>query len=202
MYRDSLKFDFPPDGMTEQYGEFMSTVSNIGYSDIYMSYCKKKESHMIQIVEKSLENCKKYFIPVLEEIKTLQDCLEYYIEYKFYGQTDIYDYFSEDFAKNVIDNSEGMLFYKCCDEYRCKELLNRKYENSVAFEEKLILSAETEDIRTTRINSLKRLKDVYKKRFFLVEQIYHDKNKMEYIQSVLEERRQRNTEELRRYKLL
>ena len=110
VYRDSLKFDFPPDGMTEQYGEFMSTVSNIGYSDIYMSYCKKKESHMIQIVEKSLENCKKYFIPVLEEIKTLQDCLEYYIEYKFYGQTDIYDYFSEDFAKNVIDNSEGMLF--------------------------------------------------------------------------------------------
>ena len=53
-----VKFDFPPDGMTDQYGEFMSTVSNIGYSDIYMSYCKKKESHMKEIVEKSLENCK------------------------------------------------------------------------------------------------------------------------------------------------
>ncbi len=202
VYRDSLKFDFPPDGMTDQYGEFMSTVSNIGYSDIYMSYCKKKESHMIQIVEKSLENCKKYFIPVLEGIKTLRDCLEYYIEYKFYRQMDIHDYFSEDFIKNGMDNSEGMLFYKCCDEYRCKELLKKKYEKAVALEEKMILSAENELVRVERSEALERLKKACEKKMSIIDQTYHDKEKMEYIQSILEERRQRNTEELRRYKLL
>ena len=202
VYRDSLKFDFPPDGMTEQYGEFMSTVSNIGYSDIYMSYCKKKESHMIQIVEKSLENCKKYFIPVLDKIKSLQDCLEYYIEYRFYGQTHIYDYFSEKFIKNGTDNSEGLLFYKCCDEQGCKELLKKYYEKEVAFKEKVVSLAENEEVREARLKSFEGLDDNHNKKLFIVEQVYHNKDKMEYIQSMLEERRQRNTEELRRYKLL
>ena len=202
VYRDSLKFDFPPDGMTAQYGEFMSTVSNIGYSDIYMSYCKKKESHMIQIVEKSLENCKKYFIPVLEEIKTLQDCLEYYIVYYFYRQTDIHDYFAEEFTKNGTDNSEGMLFYKCCDEQGCKELLKKYYEKEVELKEKVIRLAETEEVREARLKSFEGLDDNHNKKLFIVEQVYHNKDKMEYIQSMLEERRQRNTEELRRYKLL
>ena len=202
VYRDSLKFDFPPDGMTDQYGSLWAITTEFDYSEVYMSYCKKKERHMNQIVEKSLENCKNCFIPVLEEIKTLRDCLEYYIEYKFYRQTDIHDYFSEDFIKNGTDNSEGMLLYKRCDEYECKELLKKKYEKAVALEEKLISSAETEEIRKTSIDSLKELKELHKKRLFIVEQVYHNKDKMEYIQSILEERRQRNTEELRRYKLL
>ena len=202
VYRESLKFDFPPDCMTAQYGKFWSITKELDYSEVYMSYCKKKEKHMKEIVEKSLINCKKYFISVLNEIKTLQDCLEYYIEYKFYRQMDIHDYFSEDFIKNGTDNSEGMLFYKCCDEYECKEFLEKKYEKAVALEKKLISSAENEEIRKTSIDSLKELKELHKKRLFIVEQIYNDKNKMEYIQSILEERRQRNTEELRRYKLL
>ena len=202
VYRDSLKFDFPPDGMTDQYGSLWAITTEFDLSEVYMSYCKKKESHMNQIVEKSLENCKKYFIPVLDKIKSLQDCLEYYIEYKFYRQMDIHDYFLEDFIKNGMDNSEGMLFYKCCDEYRCKELLKKKYEKAVALEEKMILSAENELVRVERSEALERLKKAREKKMSIIEQTYHDKNKMEYIRSILEERRQRNTEELRRYKLL
>ena len=202
VYRDSLKFDIAPDFMLDQYGSFWAVTKELDYSDVYMSYCKKKESHMNQIVEKSLESCKKYIIPVLDEIKSLQDCLEYYIKYNYYGQTDIHDYFSEDFIKNGTDNSENMLFYKCCDEYRCKELLKEKYDKLISFKEKWICSAQSEDVRAARIETLEHLKDGQKKRLILVDQIYNDKNKMEYIQRVLEERRQRNTEELRRYKLL
>jgi hypothetical protein len=202
VYRDSLKFDIAPDFALNQYGDLWRMTKELDYYGVYMSFCKKKESHMNQIVEESLEKCKKYFIPVLDKIKSLQDCLEYYIDYNFYRQTDINDYFSENFIKNGTDNSEGMLLYKCCDEYECKEFLKKKYEKAVALEEKLISSAETEEIRKTSIDSLKELKELHKKRLFIVEQIYNDKNKMEYIQSVLEERRQRNTEELRRYKLL
>ena len=202
VYRDSLKFDVTPDLMTGQYGELMSLTEVIGFSERYMSYCKQKENHMREIVEKSLENCKKYIIPVLNKIMSLQDCLEYYIDYKFYRQMDIHDYFLEDFIKNGTDNSEGMLFYKCCDEYECKELLKKKYEKAVALEEKMILSAENELVRAERIEALDRLKKAREKKMSIIEQTYRDKNKMEYIRRVLEERRQRNTEELRRYKLL
>ena len=202
VYRDSLKFDVAPDFMLDQYGSFWAVTKELDYSDVYMSYCKKKESHMNQIVEESLENCKKYFIPVLDKIKSLQDCLEYYIEYYFYGQTDIHDYFSEEFVKNGIDNSEGMLFYKCCDEFRCKELLNDYYEKEIALKEKMISLAETEEVREARIKSFEGLDDNHNKKLFIVEQVYHNKDKMEYIQSMLENRRQKNTEELRRYKLL
>ena len=202
VYRDSLKFDVTPDLMTGQYGELMSLTEVIGFSERYMSYCKKKENHMREIVEKSLENCKKIIIPVLNEIISLRDCLEYYIEYKFYRQTDIHDYFSEDFIKNGTDNSEGMLFYKCCDEQGCKELINYDYEKEIKFNEKMILSAESELVRAERSETLVRLKKSREKTMSIIDQTYHDKEKMEYIQSVLEERRQRNTEELRRYKLL
>ena len=202
VYRDSLKFDVAPDFMLDQYGSFWAVTKELDYSDVYMSYCKKKESHMNQIVEESLENCKKYFIPVLDKIKSLQDCLEYYIEYYFYGQTDIHDYFSEDFIKNGTDNSEGMLFYKCCDEYECKELLKKYYEKYVDDKEKWIHSAETGEVRTARIEVLECFKKAHRKNMFIIEQTYNNKEKMEYIQSVLEERRQKNTEELRRYKLL
>ena len=128
VYRDSLKFDIAPDFALNQYGDLWGMTKDLDYYGVYMSFCKKKESHMNQIVEESLEKCKKYFIPVLDKIKSLQDCLEYYIDYNFYRQTDIHDYFSEDFIKNGTDNSEGMLFYKCCDEQGCKELINYDYE--------------------------------------------------------------------------
>ena len=139
---------------------------------------------------------------MLDEIKSLQDCLEYYIEYRFYGQTHIYDYFSENYIKNGTDNSEGLLFYKCCDEQGCKELLKKYYEKEVAFKEKVVSLAENEEVREARLKSFERLDDNHNKKLFIVEQVYHNKDKMEYIQSILEERRQRNTEELRRYKLL
>jgi hypothetical protein len=202
VYRKNLKFDVVPDLMTDQYGELMNLTEVIDFSERYMSYCTRNESYMKKVIDKSLINCKKYIIPVLNEIKSLQDCLEYYIEYKFYGQTHIYDYFSENFIKNGTDNSEGLLFYKCCDEQGCKELLKKYYEKEVAFKEKLIHSAENENIRETRIERMERFKESHKKNLFIIEQTYHDKEKMEYIQSVLEERRQRNMEELRRYKLL
>ncbi len=202
VYRDSLKFDVAPDFMLDQYGSFWAVTKELDYSDVYMSYCKKKESHMNQIVEKSLENCKKNIIPVLDEVKSLQDCLEYYIKYNYYGQTDIHDYFSEEFVKNGTDNSEGMLFYKCCDEYKCKELLKKYYEKYVDDKEKWIHSAEASEVRSTRIEMLECFKKAHEENMFIIEQTYNDKEKMEYIQSVLEERRQRNTEELRRYKLL
>jgi hypothetical protein len=195
-------FDVAPDFALNQYGNFWSITNELDYSGVYMSFCKKKESHMNQIVEESLENCKKYFIPVLDEIKSLQDCLGYYIKYNFYRQTDIHDYFSEDFIKNGTDNSEGMLYYKCYDEYECKELLKENYEKAVAVEEKLIQSAKTDAIRVDISEALVRFKKSHEKRLSIIDQTYHDKEKMEYIQSVLEERRQRNTEELRRYKLL
>ena len=202
VYRESLKFDIAPDFMLDQYGNMMTITKEIDFSEVYMSYCKQKEDHMKEIVEKSLVNCKKYFIPALDGIKSLQDCLEYYNKYNFSLQTVIYDYFSEEFRKNGNDNSEGILFFKSCDEYRCKELLKKEYEKAVALEEKMVHSAETEEIRLSRIEVLEYVKKIYDKENFLVEQIYHNKDKMEYIQSMLEERRQRNTEELRRYKLL
>lgn len=202
VYRESLKFDVAPDFMTDQYGGLMRVKKDIDLSEQYMSYCKNKENHMKEIVEKSLINCKKYFIPVLDEIKSLQDCMEYYLEYKFYRQTDIHDYFSEDIIKNGTDNSEGMLYYKCYDEYECKELLKENYEKAVALEEKLIQSAKTDSIRADISEALVRFKKSHEKRLSIIEQTYNDKEKMEYIQSILEERRQRNTEELRRYKLL
>ena len=66
----------------------------------------------------------------------------------------------------------------------------------------MILSAESELVRAERSETLVRLKKSREKTMSIIDQTYHDKEKMEYIQSVLEERRQRNTEELRRYKLL
>ena len=202
VYRDSLKFDIAPDFALNQYGDLWRMTKDLDYYGVYMSFCKKKEIHMNQIVEESLEKCKKYFIPVLDKIKSLQDCMEYYLEYKFYRQTDIHDYFSEDFIKNGTDNSEGMLYYKCCDECRCKELINNDYEKEIQFEKKMIISAETDEIRIEKIEAIERLKKLREKKLSIIDQTYHDKGKMEYIQSVLEERRQRNTEELRRYKLL
>ena len=136
VYRENFQFDKEPDLSNVGYGELMKFSREISISEYYMDYCTKDEEDMEKTMLRSLENCKKYFIPALNEIKSLRDCMDFYIKYHYYRQTDLYNYFSSEVNKNRPDCTEGLLYYKCFNEKESKELINYLYKRVIDSEEK------------------------------------------------------------------
>lgn len=215
VYRKKIAFDEP----TKFCNDWLSELSTICFKEnYYLAYDRKAydemipfrfeydrfhEETMMEAIEKSFELTEKYAIPVLDKVTTLEACIRHFFKY-MPGLLRIDA--SDDYVKTRLgeEHNEGLLSIQIYGKGRFKEYEAAREKVSKEYDEEELycINAGLSGLSMEQYrNAVMERKEWLRKQLNAFQIMANDPEWQEKINMELEQRKNNNTELLRKYGL-